>query len=196
VYTDIVLYPGMGGSTSPGGFRDKTHARQRGAMDNTTVSLIQITDGTSNTILIAEDTARREGYITNPAYLDPALALGIAVDPQIQGQTFTTRRFWRWAEPDAAGFGVSGDPLLNTTTASFKIVNNNFTSPGTDGPNGCWKLVNNCGPNDEVFSFHTGGANVVFADGHVQFIRDSIAPVVMAGLVSRSGGEVIDANSF
>jgi prepilin-type N-terminal cleavage/methylation domain-containing protein/prepilin-type processing-associated H-X9-DG protein len=196
VYTDIVLYPGMGGTTLPVGFRDKTHARQRGAMDNTTVSLIQISDGTSNTILIAEDTARREGYITNPAYLDPALALGIAVDAQIQGQTFTTRRFWRWAEPDAAGYGVSGDPLLNTTTASFKIVNNNFTSPGTDGPNGCWKLVNNCGPNDEIFSFHTGGANVVFADGHVQFIRDSVAPVVMAGLVSRSGGEVIDPNSF
>jgi prepilin-type N-terminal cleavage/methylation domain-containing protein/prepilin-type processing-associated H-X9-DG protein len=193
VYTDIVVYAGMGGSSSPVGYRDKTHARQRGALDNLPVTVSQLSDGTSNTILIAEDAARREGYITNPSYTDPAVALGTAVDPQIKGATFSTRRFWRWAEQDN-GFGVSGDPLLNTTTAGFKIVNNNFTSPGTDGPNGCWKLTNNCGPNDEIFSFHNGGANVVFADGHVQFIRDSISSVTMASLVSRSGGEVIGSD--
>jgi prepilin-type processing-associated H-X9-DG protein len=104
---------------------------------------------------------------------------------------FPTRRFWRWGEPDCAGFGASGDPLLDTTTPNFAIINNNFSSPGTDGPNGCWKAINNCGPNDEIFSFHTGGANAVFADGHVQFLNQSISPVVIASLVSRAGGEVI-----
>ena len=89
-------------------------------------------------------------------------------------------------------FGVSGDPTLNKTTTGFKIINNNNTSPGTDGPSNCnWKTTNNCGTNDEIFSFHTQGANVVFADGHVEFVRDSINPVTMASLVSRSGGEVI-----
>jgi prepilin-type N-terminal cleavage/methylation domain-containing protein/prepilin-type processing-associated H-X9-DG protein len=195
VYTDIVVYPGQGGSTQPVGERDKKLARQRGALDNLQVAIGQISaaDGTSNTTMIAEDGARREGYITNPAYLDPATALGISVDPMIQGATFPTRRFWRWAEQDN-GYGVSGDPLLNTTTTGFKIVNNNNTSPGTDGPNGCWRLVNNCGPNDEIFSFHTGGANIVFCDGHVQFISDSVDPVTMAQLVSRSGGEVISGS--
>jgi prepilin-type N-terminal cleavage/methylation domain-containing protein/prepilin-type processing-associated H-X9-DG protein len=190
VYTDIVVYAGQGGSTLPVGERDKLHARQRGALDNMSPGLGAIPDGTSNTFLIAEDAARREGYITNAAYLDPATALGISVDPQIQGSPFLTRRFWRWAEQDS-GYGVSGDPLLNTTTTAFKIVNNNNSSPGTDGPNGCWKLINNCGPNDEIFSFHTGGANVVFCDGHVQFISDSMSPVVASSLTSRSGGEVI-----
>jgi prepilin-type N-terminal cleavage/methylation domain-containing protein/prepilin-type processing-associated H-X9-DG protein len=194
VYTDIVVFPGQGGSTKPVGERDKLLARQRGALDNLPVALIGITDGTSNTIMIAEDAARREGYVTNPAYIDPAVALGIAVDPTIGGRTFQTRRFWRWAEQDN-GYGVSGDPTLNTTTTGFKIINNNNTSAGSDGPPNCnWKLVNNCGPNDEIFAFHTGGANVLFCDGHVSFLRDTLAPVVVASLVSRSGGEIVDAN--
>jgi prepilin-type processing-associated H-X9-DG protein/prepilin-type N-terminal cleavage/methylation domain-containing protein len=195
VYTDIVVYPGQGGSTQPVGSRDKAHARQRGALDNLQVSIGQISDGTSNTVMIAEDAARREGYITNPAYLDPATVLGVSVDPMIQGNPFPTRRFWRWAEQDS-GYGVSGDPLVNTdpTQSGFKIVNNNNTSPGSDGPNGCWRTVNNCGPNDEIYSFHTGGANVAFCDGHVQFIRDSISSVTMAQLVSRAGGEVIQGD--
>src|SRR5581483_7495540 len=99
-----------------------------------------------------------------------------------------------------SGFGASGDPTLNTVPGSanaFKIVNNNNSNAGSDGPVNCnWKLNNNCGSNDEVFSFHTGGANAVFADGHVQFIRDTIAPAVMAGLISRGGGEVVPGNAY
>jgi prepilin-type N-terminal cleavage/methylation domain-containing protein len=192
VYTDIVVFAGQGGSTAPVGMRDKVHARQRGVLDNLPPSLIQITDGTSNTFLITDDSSRRENYITNPSYLDPAVQLGIAVD---QGASFVTRRFWRWGEQDT-GFGVSGDPLLNTTSTSFQIINNNNSQASTDGPNGCWKLINNCGPNDEIFSFHTGGALGVFADGHVQFLQQSMSPVIAASLTSRSGGEVFDPSSF
>ncbi len=192
VYTDIVIYPGQGGSTMPVGERDKKHARQRGVLDNLQISIAQITDGTSNTIMIAEDAARRENYITNPTYLDPATLLGISID---EGSSFPTRRFWRWGEQDN-GFGVSGDPLLNTITTAFKIINNNNQDATTDGPNGCWRLINNCGPNDEIFSFHPGGANVVFADGHVAFLSETTTPVVVASLVSRSGGEVVSASDY
>jgi prepilin-type N-terminal cleavage/methylation domain-containing protein len=184
VYTDIIV--GTMSSIGTVGLRANPAARQRGALDNKQIAITAITDGTSNTILIAEDAARREGYVTNPAYTDPAVTLGINIDT---GAGLSTRRFWRWAEQDS-GFGVSGDPTLNTTTTSFKIINNNNTSPGTDGPTTCsWKLKNNCGPNDEIFSFHTGGALVVFTDGHVAFLRDSLDSVTVASIVSRSGGE-------
>jgi prepilin-type N-terminal cleavage/methylation domain-containing protein/prepilin-type processing-associated H-X9-DG protein len=190
VYTDIVVTAGQGGTTLPVGSRDKVNARQRGAMDNQPVPLTAITDGTSQTTLIGEDAARRENYITNTSYLDPAMTLGVNND----GTTINTRRFWRWGEQDN-GFGVSGDPTLNTIAANanaFKIINNNNTSPSTDGPSNCnWKTTNNCGANDELFSFHTSGANIVFADGHVEFVKDSILPSVMASLVSRAGGEII-----
>jgi prepilin-type N-terminal cleavage/methylation domain-containing protein/prepilin-type processing-associated H-X9-DG protein len=190
VYTDIVVYAGQGGSGVAVGMRDKVLARQRGAMDNTAAPMSAVSDGLSNTIFIAEDAARRENYITNPAYTDPAVAAGLAVD----GGSIQTRRFWRWAEMDN-GFGVSGDPTLNTTTTSFKIINNNNTNAGSDGPPNCnWKLTNNCGPNDEIFAFHTGGANVLMGDGSVRFLRDTTTPVIVASMVSRSGGEVIPGN--
>jgi prepilin-type N-terminal cleavage/methylation domain-containing protein/prepilin-type processing-associated H-X9-DG protein len=176
VYTDISQTTGL--RANPG-------ARVRGALDNTPIAITGITDGTSNTILIAEDAARRENYLTNASYSDPAQTLGINID----GSSISTRRFWRWGEQDS-GFGVSGDPTQNTSTPNFKIINNNNTSPATDGPNNCnWKATNNCGTNDEIFSFHTGGANVVFADGHVVFLRESLSPPVVAALVSRSAGE-------
>ncbi|MBN9122550.1 MAG: DUF1559 domain-containing protein [Planctomycetes bacterium] len=178
VYTDISQTTGL---------RDKVNARVRGALDNVQIPITAITDGTANTIMIAEDAARRENYVTNTAYTDPAVTAGVAID----GTSFQTRRFWRWGEQDS-GFGVSGDPNLNTTSTSFKIINNNNNSPGTDGPSSCnWLTTNNCGTNDEIFSFHTGGANVVFADGHVAFLRDSLSPTVVAALVSRSNGETV-----
>jgi prepilin-type N-terminal cleavage/methylation domain-containing protein/prepilin-type processing-associated H-X9-DG protein len=181
VYTDISMSTGL---RAPG------VARQRGALDNMQVAITGITDGTANTILIAEDAARRENYVTNTSYIDPAVSLGIAND----NSSFATRRFWRWGEQDSS-FGVSGDPTLNLATPSFKVINNNNISPGTDGPPACnWMAVNNCGSNDEMFAFHTGGANVVFADGHVAFLRDSLSPAVVAALVSRTGGEAAPSN--
>jgi prepilin-type N-terminal cleavage/methylation domain-containing protein/prepilin-type processing-associated H-X9-DG protein len=191
VYTDIVVRAGQGGSTAAVGMRDKVNARQRGALDNLPIPLTGITDGTSNTILIAEDAARRENYVTNTAYTDPAYALSIQQDG-----TFQTRRFWRWAEQDN-GYGVSGDPTLNTSTTNFMIINNNNTNAANDGPANCnWKTTNNCGPNDEIFSFHIGGAMAVFADGHVAFLKESTSPVIIASIVSRAGGEVVDSSQY
>jgi prepilin-type N-terminal cleavage/methylation domain-containing protein/prepilin-type processing-associated H-X9-DG protein len=178
VYTDINQVTGL---------RDKTHSRVRGALDNMPIAITGITDGTSSTTMIAEDAARRENYITNPSYIDPAYTLGIAND----NTSFATRRFWRWGEQDS-GYGVSGDPTLNTITPNFKIINNNNTSPGSDGPPNCnWLTTNNCGSNDEMFSFHIAGVNVVFCDGHVEYLRDSLAPPIVAALVSRDNGEII-----
>jgi prepilin-type processing-associated H-X9-DG protein/prepilin-type N-terminal cleavage/methylation domain-containing protein len=44
---------------------------------------------------------------------------------------------------------------------------------------------------NEPYGFHQGGANFVFADGHAQFIRETISLSVMAALVTRAGGEVV-----
>ena len=45
-------------------------------------------------------------------------------------------------------------------------------------------------------SNHSGGVNVLFCDGHVQFIKDSVNPQTWAGLATRNGGEVISADAF
>ncbi len=41
----------------------------------------------------------------------------------------------------------------------------------------------------EVCSFHAGGANAVFADGSVRFLKAAISMRAFARLVTRAGGE-------
>ena len=49
---------------------------------------------------------------------------------------------------------------------------------------------------NEPYSFHAGGANFVFADGHVQFIRESVRLEVFAALCTRAAGEVVGDNDY
>jgi prepilin-type processing-associated H-X9-DG protein len=50
----------------------------------------------------------------------------------------------------------------------------------------------NCSNDDEVYSFHAGGANVVFADGSIHFLKAGMDIRLLARLVTRAGGEVAD----
>jgi prepilin-type N-terminal cleavage/methylation domain-containing protein/prepilin-type processing-associated H-X9-DG protein len=54
----------------------------------------------------------------------------------------------------------------------------------------------NCTNDREVYSFHAGGANVVFADGSVHFLNATIDIRVFARLATRAGGEVVGADDF
>jgi prepilin-type processing-associated H-X9-DG protein len=49
----------------------------------------------------------------------------------------------------------------------------------------------NCTNNGEVFSFHPGGTNAMFADGSVRFLRESIDIRVLACLITRAGAEIV-----
>ncbi|MBA4063395.1 MAG: prepilin-type cleavage/methylation domain-containing protein [Isosphaera sp.] len=50
--------------------------------------------------------------------------------------------------------------------------------------------VVNCKNDNELYSFHTGGANVVMGDGSVRFLRAQTPGGVVAGLVTAAAGEV------
>jgi prepilin-type processing-associated H-X9-DG protein len=92
---------------------------------------------------------------------------------------------YRWAEPDNAN-GISGphNDAVNKTAR----INNNSNPKG--GPASCPWSINNCGPNDEPFSFHTGGCNVVFGDGSVRFVRDSVSAQILRSMSTADGGEI------
>jgi prepilin-type N-terminal cleavage/methylation domain-containing protein/prepilin-type processing-associated H-X9-DG protein len=151
-----------------------------GALHARGSKMADVTDGASNTLLLAECAGRTEKFI-NGNYLDPAVAGfgGVTVDPSdaIYGKY---RRSWRWAEQDNA-ISVAGDPLN-----SGKVVSNNSTPYG--GPTTCpWSTMMDCGPNDEIFAFHSGGTNLLYLDGHVTFVKDSIDPRLFRRLITAHG---------
>jgi prepilin-type processing-associated H-X9-DG protein len=49
----------------------------------------------------------------------------------------------------------------------------------------------NCTSDNELYSFHPGGTNVLFGDGSVHFLKDGDTPTIVIGLITRSGGETI-----
>jgi prepilin-type N-terminal cleavage/methylation domain-containing protein/prepilin-type processing-associated H-X9-DG protein len=143
------------------------------------VPISAITDGTSNTAMFYEDTGRSSRMQGNGNYAAPTtdyLPDLNAPAPYIQG----ARRSWRWGDPDNAA-GVSSG-INNNKTAGFGV--------------GCDWGVHDCGPNNEIFSWHPGGANVCMSDGSVRFIKESTATSVIRSLITRAGGEVISADSY
>jgi prepilin-type N-terminal cleavage/methylation domain-containing protein/prepilin-type processing-associated H-X9-DG protein len=64
---------------------------------------------------------------------------------------------------------------------------------GSEGPGPC---AINCWNNRQVYSFHPGGANFVFADGSVHFLSAGINIRILAALITRAGGEVVSANDY
>jgi prepilin-type N-terminal cleavage/methylation domain-containing protein/prepilin-type processing-associated H-X9-DG protein len=190
VYTDIDPITGVRNRST------RVNGALRGTADGLGVTQANIQDGLSNTIAIAEDVGRYESM--PGAYVDPVGGFG---DITVGGQV--RRAFWRWAEPDN-GYGVSGDPTVAPAAASppgtppvagsplnngrARVINNNKHpfggSNNATGNNCTWLGTTNCGPNDEIFSFHQGGANVLFMDGHVSFLNENIDALVMRRLVS------------
>jgi prepilin-type processing-associated H-X9-DG protein len=177
----------MDGATGGNGFRMDGGLHAGGG---TVTSCI---DGTSKTIAIAEDVGRSEFF--SGAYGDPEPTAGLVAGSMPASDTANTsnsqdtysRAFWRWIEPDN-GFGVNGGPnsnLQNVPGAQRIINNNSYPFGGSAAATSCiWATKTHCGPNDEIFSFHGVGANVVFMDGHVQFLAQDINPVTMRYLVS------------
>jgi prepilin-type N-terminal cleavage/methylation domain-containing protein/prepilin-type processing-associated H-X9-DG protein len=186
-YTDIDPNGNTGGSGASLSvpYRNKL-TRVNGLLKQGATRIAEIIDGTSNTIAIAEDAGRDARFISPyiEGYFDgvntrPILGAGPA------GGTTWPRRYWRWAEPDQA-YGVSGGP--NNKFRPMREAGS-YQSTGTTAGN-------NAGANDEMFSYHPGGVNVLFGDGSVRFIKDSINVRTLRGLVSLGGGEVVSADSY
>ena len=78
-------------------------------------------------------------------------------------------------------------------------LGNTLLSPNPPYPN-CrmcaWDGDWDCPGMYGLSSFHPGGGNVAMADGSVRFLGESVPFIVLGRLVSRAGGEVVDADSY
>ena len=93
-------------------------------------------------------------------------------------------RQWRagQAGPDQT---IGGGPWAGFHTG---ITLRGASSDGGTQPGQC---AINCTNDHEVYSFHAGGANAVFADGSVHVLKANVHIRILARLVTRAGGEVV-----
>jgi prepilin-type N-terminal cleavage/methylation domain-containing protein/prepilin-type processing-associated H-X9-DG protein len=164
--------------------------RVYGAMTCEGRTIIGISDGSSNTLLLIEDAGRAHPNVSTfgaNAGNGRLSAMNNPV-PAMTSPASGARRVFAWADADAATNGISG-PSNSGASRQAKI--NNSNSP-IGGPTTCLWSVNNCGPNDEPFAFHSGGVNAVMADGSVRFIRDSIAPLTLKFVTGADDGQTVN----
>lgn len=73
-----------------------------------------------------------------------------------------------------------------------------FNVNGADqlGNQGQGPCAVNCTSDNEIYSFHTGGVNVLMGDGSVRFMKETSTLALVVSLISRAGGEVINSSDF
>ncbi len=134
--------------------------------------IIQISDGTSNTVLLGEDAGEPMNFIS-PGYN----AQGAAVAGGPNGVGSPT--------PDY-GWGDSGFPYsINGADSKSFAIDKQTASTGDAS---CFL---NCNNNGEIYSFHANGANLLFADGSVHFISRDVSLVTFAAIFTKAGGEPV-----
>ncbi len=85
---------------------------------------------------------------------------------------------------------VGGGPWQSPGNG-FMLRGSNNDGTGLWGP-----CAINCTNDHEIYSFHNGGANAVFADGSVRFLKADMSIRILAALVTRAGGEVVSGSDY
>ncbi len=185
-YTDIDPVTGLRNKHTPGTSLGATKDSALGLYGN---KIGDVSDGTSNTIAVLEDAGRLAVAATSlvGAYTQSQVIMQNGwTAGQMCGGSGTNTCPYRWADGDT-GNGVSG--AWNATTTPMGWINNNKTPAG--GPAACPWTTQNCGPNDEAFSLHTGGCHALLCDGSVRFISENTDIQVGRKLSDRADGQVI-----
>ncbi|MDX1930291.1 MAG: DUF1559 domain-containing protein [Pirellulaceae bacterium] len=138
------------------------------------VKFATITDGLSNTIVVAEGAGRPGVYVSGKKVMNPRTG-NIAF-----GTPFTADG-WGWADING-GFSIDG---ANAAGLQNDTSSNGTTTLVTGG--NCFM---NCTNDSELYSFHTGGAQFLFGDGSVQFLSQSINGATFVALLTRDRGDV------
>ncbi len=161
------------------------------------IRLIHIADGTSTTIAIGEGAGGNAHYqvadINNPG--QPATKPFVN-GPAVMEQAWEAASLGDTIHPwyasifgVTAQYGLGPDPRdepMNRRPGTPTIVGGDTSgtnAQGTDWVSG-------------FRSMHPGGCNFLFADGHVQFISQSIAPPVYRALSTYAGGEVVPETDY
>jgi prepilin-type N-terminal cleavage/methylation domain-containing protein/prepilin-type processing-associated H-X9-DG protein len=133
---------------------------------NSRTSIAAITDGTSNTIAVGER-SHNLSYVT---WVARSIDGWLGKTSPIEGGTDQFN-----PSPEECWTQIMGPVGLE------------------DGP----RTINHPEAHvEDYWSRHPGGANFLFADGSVRFLKSTINPIPWRGLATRAGGEVISSDAY
>jgi prepilin-type N-terminal cleavage/methylation domain-containing protein/prepilin-type processing-associated H-X9-DG protein len=127
----------------------------------------EISDGLSNTIAVVESAGRPQLYVMGQPRNDLVLSDESNPDESTESKGRVTGAPW-------------AQPRNQVKIAGWNVTQQNFGGP----------CMINCTNSEEVYSFHTGGANLVFGDGAVRFLTSNISADTFISLVTKSAGDV------
>jgi prepilin-type N-terminal cleavage/methylation domain-containing protein/prepilin-type processing-associated H-X9-DG protein len=155
--------------------------------------LADITDGTSNTAMLAE--TKRSRAVANTAAEIPIEDLinvytitgdfmgNDLVTPPNDCRTFANQIRLRYRGQQYYRSLPSTGYYSHTVPPNYKL----------------WDCSNNANFNQvhgATRSYHPGGVNVAFCDGSVKFIKDTVNPTNWRAVGTRAGGEVLSSDSY
>jgi prepilin-type processing-associated H-X9-DG protein len=146
-----------------------------------------ISDGTSNTVMLGEMVGRNSLYYTGNILQSTSSPVDEAGWQQVWGGG-------AWADP------LNGQWKLIGTNSNGTF---NYSGGGSPLPGNCFVNCSNSrsaaqggGGDPEqysacLYSFHTGGAQIVMCDGSVRFLSANINAATFVAIISANNGEVV-----
>lgn len=128
----------------------------------------EVSDGLSNTILIGELAGKQKLYFRGKP---------------TPGNTLTA------VVPPNTVLGLALNSYYGDHNAAREIRSYSGANINTPNQIGCSTI--NVYNENGLYSFHTGGTQVVMGDGSVQFLSEGITAVTYAALITRDGGETV-----
>ncbi len=129
-------------------------------------------DGTSNTLHLTESAGRPH------LYRNGKLVRQANGNDRVNGGG--------WCRPASELFVLRGASADGTTFPGPNAVNVTNGEPLGTYPHPFY----NTDGTGHIYAFHTGGANALYADGSVRFLKTSTGIAVLAAAITRNGGEV------
>ena len=164
------------------------------------VTLASVTDGLSNTAAFSEWVKGHSGRYTNGtvhpqdipgvSYFSSIPSFGSSGTYQGEAQACqqATTIYWDYrGEYWTAGYSGRGGTYGHVNTPNKKACAGYANSKGD---------LNGYDSAMTPSSFHSGGVNMLFLDGSVKFIKDSINILTWCAIGTRANGEVVDAGGY
>jgi len=173
--------------------------------ENSRVGPANFVDGMSNTVAVAETVRSIPGatYATNPLGVFLVTGNNASTGPPLNSDAdyvslclslpsdttqYQDTRGVRWH------FGAPGHSMYNHRRApNDPQADCRGGLPHSNRSDPLWSWLS---LNIAARSMHPGGVNSLIADGHVQFIKNSIALTVWQALATTAGGEVISSDAY